>query len=123
MKNYVRKSPALILVALFGISCLSLAMDAAADTSGRAITKTHWAKHHPRRHEVNKRLNRQQHRIHHEVKEGDLTRSQASTLHKDDHAIRQEERDMTRQNDGHITKVEQKALNQQETAVSRQIGK
>ena len=62
-------------------------------------------------------------RIKTEVKEGDLTKSQAASLHKDDRQIRQEERLMASQNGGHITKQEQKTLNQQENAVSRQIGK
>ncbi len=122
MKKPVSKSPILVLVALLGISGLSLAADAAA-AEGNTAVKTHWAKHHPRRHEVNKRLAKQNRRIHKEVKEGDLTKSQASSLHKNDRAIRQEERDMAKQNGGHITKNEQKVLNQQENGVSQQIGK
>jgi hypothetical protein len=81
-----------------------------------------WAQKHPRRAEVNARLGNQNRRIHQEVKEGELSKSQAATLHRDDHAIRQEERDMARQNGGHITKSEQRTLNQQENAVSQQIG-
>jgi hypothetical protein len=57
------------------------------------------------------------------VKNGTLTRSQAAALHKEDHQIRQEERDMASQNGGHITKQEQRTLNQQENALSKQIGK
>ena len=57
------------------------------------------------------------------MKEGDLTKAQAAKLHKDDRQIRQEERDMAAQNGGHITKSEQRVLNQQENAVSGQIGK
>jgi hypothetical protein len=72
---------------------------------------------------VNKRLENQNDRIHKEVKEGDLTKAQAAKLHKDDRQIRQEERDMAAQNGGHITKSEQRVLNQQENAVSGQIGK
>ena len=62
-------------------------------------------------------------RIKTEVKEGELTKSQAAALHKDDRQIRREERLMASQNGGHITKQEQKTLNQQENAVSKQIGK
>jgi hypothetical protein len=40
-----------------------------------------------------------------------------------DRAIRQEERTMSKFNNGHITPAEQKSLNQQENAVSREIGK
>lgn len=88
-----------------------------------ALAEGQWAKHHPRRDQVNDHLANQGKRIHHEVKEGDLTRTQAAALHKDDRQIRQEERDMASQNGGHITKQEQKTLNQQENAVSKEIGK
>jgi hypothetical protein len=53
------------------------------------------------------------------VKEGDLTAAQAAALHKDDRQIRQEERDMAHLN-GHITAVDQKALNQQENVLSKE---
>jgi hypothetical protein len=82
----------------------------------------HWAKTHPRRDQVNDRLQHQDKRIHEERKEGDLTRSQAAALHKDDHQIRQEERDMASQNGGHLTRQEQRTLNQQENQVSKDIG-
>lgn len=94
----------------------------AVGTSASAMAETTWAKNHPRRHEVNKRLNNQDRRIHKEVKEGELTKTQAQALHKDDRQIRQEERDMASQNGGHITKQEQRTLNQQENGVSKQIG-
>lgn len=84
---------------------------------------TKWQKNHPRREQVNNRLHNQNKRIHEEVKEGDLSKGQAAQLHKDDHQIRQEERDMASQNGGHITKQEQKTLNQQENQVSKEIGK
>ena len=81
-----------------------------------------WAKDHPRRAEVNGRLENQNRRIDKERKEGEITKGQAQELRHEDHQIRQEERDMASQNGGHITKQEQKTLNQQENAVSRQIG-
>ena len=82
----------------------------------------HWAKDHPRRAEVNSRLENQNRRIDKERKEGEITKGQAQELHHQDHQIREEERDMASQNGGHITKQEQKTLNQQENAVNRQIG-
>lgn len=82
-----------------------------------------WEKHHPRRDQVNDRLENQNKRINHEVKEGELTKKQAGELHKEDRRIRQEEHDMASQNKGHITKEEQKTLNQQENQVSKEIGK
>ena len=94
-----------------------------AGLSGVAMADTVWEKHHPRRDEVNDRLAVQDKRIHKEVKEGDITKAQAAALHKDDHKIRQEERDMAHMDHGHITKLDQKALNQQENAVSKDLGK
>ncbi len=62
-------------------------------------------------------------RIHREVKEGEMTPAQAAALHKKDHQIRREERIMASQNGGHITRQAQRTLNQQENAVSREIGR
>ena len=90
--------------------------------AGTALADTAWQKAHPRREQVNARLANQNRRIHQEVKEGDLSKAQAASLHKDDRQIRSEERAMASQNGGHITKAEQKVLNQQENAVSKQIG-
>jgi hypothetical protein len=87
-----------------------------------AMAQSQWDLNHPRRAEVNGRLENQNRRINQEVREGELTRGQANELHREDHAIRQEERAMSRTDNGHITHTEQKALNQQENAVSRQIG-
>lgn len=103
------------------LAAAALTLGAGLATS--AMAETQWQKTHPRRHEVNHRLKNQDRRIHKEVKEGDLSKQQAAQLHKDDHQIRQEERDMASQNNGHITKQEQRSLNQQENAVSKQIGK
>ncbi len=83
---------------------------------------TTWDKAHPRREEANNRLENQNDRIHKEVAQGDMSKAKAARLHKEDHQIRQEERAMASQNGGHITKQEQKTLNQQENAVSRKIG-
>lgn len=80
-----------------------------------------WQQNHPRRAQVNARLANQNRRIHADVRNGTMTHGQARAMHRDDHAIRQEERDMAHQNGGHITKTEKRALNQQENAVSRDI--
>jgi len=92
-----------------------------AGSAGAQETK--FEKTHPRRDQVNDRLANQNQRIHKEVKEGEMSKTQAAKLHKEDRQIRQEERAMASQNHGHITKQEQKTLNQQENAVSQQIGK
>jgi CRISPR/Cas system-associated endoribonuclease Cas2 len=82
-----------------------------------------WAKNHPRRTEVNSRLANQNSRIHNKVQDGQMSKAKAAKLHKEDHQIRHEERDMASQNHGHITKQEQRTLNQQENHVSRQISR
>jgi len=105
---------------LIAVAAMGVLLTAASSASA---TETQWQKDHPRRTQVNKRLANQNKRIKNEVKEGEISKGQAATLHKEDHQIRQEERDMAAQNGGHITKQEQKTLNQQENAVSKQIGK
>ena len=57
------------------------------------------------------------------LKEGEITKGQAAALHKEDRSIRTEEKTMAGLDNGHITKADQRALNQQENAVSKQIGK
>lgn len=108
-----------LTVALGGAVVPVLSLAAPAGDAGDGA----WAKAHPRREQVNSRLANQHRRIEKEVADGDLTKAQAAKLHRDDRRIRREERLMASQNGGHITRAEQKALNQQENAVSRQIGK
>jgi len=105
----------IIAMATAAVLALSLATN--------AVAATRWEQTHPRRDQVNDRLARQNARIHAEVKEGDLTKAQAASLHKEDAQIRAEERAMASQDRGHIPRSEQAVLNQQENAVSRQIGK
>ncbi len=107
------------------VRALTIALTTAfiAGIASSAVAETKWEKNHPRRDQVNDRLENQNRRIKQERKEGELTKAQAAKLHKEDRQIRQEERDMASQNGGHITKSEQKVLNQQENAVSQQIGK
>ncbi len=103
---------------ILSAAAVALALTAVA---GSAMAETTWQKNHPRRTQVNSRLNKQDRRIHQDVKAGTLSKSQAAGLHTEDHQVRQEERDMASQNGGHITKSEQRTLNQQENGISRQI--
>ncbi|MBV9344053.1 MAG: hypothetical protein JO341_01225 [Gammaproteobacteria bacterium] len=100
------------------LAALALALGA----TSVSLADTQWQKNHPRREQVNNRLANQNRRIHQEVKEGEMSKAQAAKLHAEDHALRQEERTMASTNHGHITKAEQKSLNQQENQVSKQIG-
>jgi hypothetical protein len=104
-----------LTVAAATLALAGLATSALAD-------ETQWQKDHPRRTEVNKRLGNQNKRINNEVKSGQISKAQGAKLHAEDHAIRREERTMASTNGSHITKAEQKSLNQQENQVSKQIG-
>jgi hypothetical protein len=92
-----------------------------AALTGTASAETAWQKNHPRRTQVNGRLANQNRRIHNDVKDGTLSKSQAAQLHHEDHQVRQEERDMASQNGSHITRQEQRTLNSQENGISSQI--
>ena len=103
-----------ILVAIMG---LSLAFGTASTASAAK-----WAASHPRRAEVNGRLANQNRRIDAERKDGDITKAQAQDLHAEDRGIRGEERLDASNNNTHITRSEGRSINQQENAVSQQIG-
>lgn len=80
-----------------------------------------WAQRHPRRVEVNHRLANQNHRINHDLATGKITAHQARVLHRDDRAVRTGERTDARFDGSHLTKADQRSLNQNENSVSRQI--
>ncbi len=80
-----------------------------------------WDWTHPRRAEVNTRLNNQQDRIVDGLRDGELSAGQAHRLHGEDTAVRLEERADATIGGGGISRGEQRTLNAQENAVSRQI--
>ncbi|NIM34932.1 MAG: hypothetical protein GTN67_05710 [Hydrotalea flava] len=99
----------LAVVALLSISVASFAQE------------KKWDKTHPRRDQVNDRLQNQNTRIHDKVEDGKMSKAEAAKLHKEDRAIRKEERAMAAKHDGHITREQQEKINHQENKVSRQI--
>ena len=102
-----------------------LALGAVAILAGGATAasaETAWQKSHPRRAEVNARLRYQNYRIDRGEASGRISPYRARQLHAEDRTVRHEERAMARFNGGYITPAEQRALNQQENVVSRQIG-
>jgi hypothetical protein len=103
------------------IKSLALALAATFALSTPSYADGTWAANHPRREQVNERLANQNRRISNGVKSGALSPQQARQLHREDHAIRREERADAALHGGHITKAEQRQLNRQENAVSRQI--
>lgn len=97
-----------MLVAFLGMANISMAQEGVA-------------KNHPRRAEVNHRLNNQDRRIDRKFHNGDISRRKAHNLHRMDHHIRREERRMAYRHNGHITRHEQYRLNRQENHMSRRI--
>ncbi len=91
--------------------------------AGSAFAETSWDRNHPRRDQVNDRLQHQDRRINREYREGEISRGQARALHREDRQVRREERTMASLDGGHITRADERALNQQENAISRQIGR
>lgn len=105
------------------ITILAVAIAMLGTSMTGALAETQWERNHPRRDQINDRLSNQNLRINNELREGEITKVQANRLHSEDRAIRGEERNMSRFDNGHITPAEQRALNQQENAVSGQIGR
>ena len=93
-----------------------------AFAQGPGHQRTH-IPHHPRVNQVNKRIDNQEHRINQERKEGEITKGQARQDRRNLSKINQEKHDMRSMDKGHLTKGDQKALNQQLNKNSRKIGK
>jgi hypothetical protein len=116
MKTFNLKSFATLAVLVGLVSSVSVAH---ADNQ----KKKNWDKNHPRRAEVNKRLNNQQKRVDQGLSSGKLTDQQANKIQNQDQHIRQQEQRDAAQNGGHITKREQRQLNREENGVSREINR
>ena len=101
------------------VGAAMIAMLAGAGAGANAATP--FEKTHPRRAEVNMRLEHQDKRITAERREGKLTRTQARDLRTEDRGIRGEERLNASKHGSHITKTAYRRLNRQENTVSRQI--
>jgi len=104
----------LIVAALGAIVAFGSVSAASADSR--------WERHHPRREEVNNRLNNQNRRIHEERMNGEISGREARRLHMRDHAIRMTERRDAAMHGGHLTRGEQERLNARENNVSGAIG-
>jgi hypothetical protein len=101
-------------------SLLAPAVWVHADNPGNP-TGGQFAKKHPRRNQVNKRVKNQRARINQGVKNGTLTQQQAQQLRANDNAIKQQEHADVKANGGYLTKGEQKQFNQEENANSKLI--
>jgi hypothetical protein len=103
-----------LLIAAMGAAVL-------AGGAGAASAATPWQHHHPRRVEVNHRLNHLNRSIRVERREGELSAAQAGRLHRHVHVIRVQERRDARHFGGHITRHEQARLNREEGGVRHHI--
>lgn len=102
------------------LAAIGLAISLGA--TGAASAETAWQAHHPRRVEVNHRLNNQFHRINQERKLGLISPAKAARLHRADYRIRMQERRFARHDGGHLTRAEKVRLNHEEGGVSHRIG-
>jgi hypothetical protein len=80
-----------------------------------------FAVEHPRRNEVNTRVDNQRERINQGLKNGTLTPQEAKQLRANDRAIKAQEHADVKANGGYLTRGEQKRLNQEENANSALI--
>ncbi len=78
---------------------------------------------HPRRDQVNDRVQNLNQRIRSERRAGELSPARARRLHAQVHHTRMEQRAMARRNGGYITRAQQARLNRQQNAISRRIGR
>ncbi len=102
------------------IAALGMATSLAAASVASATTT--WQADHPRRAEVNARLDRLQHRIAVERRDGQLSRNEAHRLRREERHIRAQERRMAFRDGGRITRGEQRRLNREENRISRRLG-
>jgi hypothetical protein len=117
MKNTFGNS--LLLLAVGGIMIAGSA--SAQNTSGAGPGVVDPG--HPRVNQVNRREANQQKRIGNGVANGRLTSQQATHLEKRETAVQnREKRDMAN-NNGHLTKAEQRGINRQQNRISRTIAK
>ena len=80
-----------------------------------------FATQHPRRNQVNERRDNQLACINEGIGNGKPSKDQARQLRANDRAIKTQEHAEVKANGGHLTKTEQRQLNQEENANSRLI--
>ena len=93
----------------------------AVGAAGAASAETPWQAHHPRRVEVNHRLNHINRQIRFERHDGALSAAQARRMHERDFALRMQERRFARHDGSHLTRREQVRLNHEETRLHRHV--
>ena len=104
---------------VFSLALAGLALPAAAQTS--ATTTTPPAP--PTSQSINQRKENQQDRVANGVQSGQLTAGETHNLEKKEAGLNQEERDMRKLDNGHLTGADKATLNQQQNQLSNQIYK
>jgi hypothetical protein len=104
-------------IILAAVAGLALTIAGAQAASAQDFAQTH-----PRRAEVNQRLENQDRRIDAERASGAITPAKAHRLHTADRRIRVNERHYAMNHRGRISRTEQARLNHREDKVSHRIG-
>lgn len=101
----------------------SLILTSGFAISSEASARTGWQRSHPARTHINHRIARQQVRITHQVRQGDMSHAEARSLRRDLHSVRMQERAYAQanNNNGHLTRGQVRDLNQQLNQTSRDI--
>lgn len=99
-------------------SMLALVAFVAATLTVGAMAGTPWAFVYSRPMEVNRRLVNQNQRIDIEMKSDETSRRQVAMLHTYDRQSCYDELATARQGSGHITKLDERGLNQQKNRVN-----
>jgi len=110
---------------MLALSALLLLASPAVYAKGRGnptgAPGSNFATNHPRRNQVNERVDNQRARINEGVKSGEINKGQAKQLRANDRAIKAQEHAEVKANGGHLTKAEQRQLNREENANSKLI--
>ena len=116
----ILKSVTISLMSFLLLSALSLR---AAETprQERQEKRARFAKEHPRRAEVNRRVDRQKNQLNRQLKSGKITQAQYDTEMAKLKEVKTEERTDVKANGGHLTKGEQKNLNKELNTTHQEI--
>ena len=114
--NKFLTAASIVALGLISTSIFAQSAPAAAPAPAGNFDKTH-----PRRAQVNSRLQNQNARVDNKVADGKMSKGEAAKIHGQDKAIHHEEKRDAAANGGHITKAEQKHINKQENHVSKEI--
>lgn len=108
--------PSIRIKSVVHAGLFSLAICASA-----SIFAASWADVHPRRDQIDRRIDRQKNEVRKEVVSGQMSKPEAKEIMRDINAIKIQEKTMARTHKGHLSKREQHILNKQLNATQREI--